>query len=232
MRFPKPLVPGVFNERPNRFLGVVDVRGNSTLCFIPNPGRMSELLYPGSDVYLLEKNYFSRRRHRKTGYDLVLVDLDGTLVSIDSRAPNTLVAEAIDENSLPMFYGMEIRKKEPLFKDSRLDFHLQGDSGSLLLEVKSCTLVEDRTGLFPDAPTKRGRRHLRTLMKALKLGRSAIMFVIQRIDADTLRPNEVTDPQFAEVLREAAGLGVEVYAYSCEVTLRSVSIFRQVDIRL
>ena len=58
------------------------------------------------------------------------------------------------------------------------------------------------------------------------------MFVIQRFDANTLRPNEETDPRFAEALREAARLGVEVYAYSCEVTLGKVSISRQVDIRL
>jgi len=191
-----------------------------------------ELLYLGSDVYLLDKNYFSRTLHRKTAYDLVLVDLDGTLVSIDSRVPNTLVSEAIEEESLPMFHGMVIRKKEPIFEDSRFDFHLQGDLGSLLLEVKSCTLVEERTGLFPDAPTKRGRRHLRALIKYLKFGRSAIMFVIQRNDADNLRPNEETDRHFAEALRQAAGLGVEVYAISCEVTLRGVSVVRQVAIRL
>jgi sugar fermentation stimulation protein A len=131
-----------------------------------------------------------------------------------------------------MFHGMRIRRREPVFEDSRLDFHLEGDSGQLLLEVKSCTLVEDRTGLFPDAPTKRGRRHIRTLMEALKLGRSAVMFVIQRVDADALRPNEETDPRFAEALREAAGLGVEVYAYSCEVSLRGVSIDKQMVIRL
>jgi len=98
--------------------------------------------------------------------------------------------------------------------------------------VKSCTLVEDGTGLFPDAPTERGRRHLRTLMEALKLGRAAVMFVIQRADADTLIPNERTDPRFAGALREAAGLGVEAYAYNCEVTLRGVSINRRVAVRL
>ncbi|MFB0557518.1 MAG: DNA/RNA nuclease SfsA, partial [Candidatus Bathyarchaeia archaeon] len=118
------MVPAVFRERPNRFLGVVDVGGEEILCFIPNPGRMEELLYPGSKVYLMEMP----SEARKTRYDLILVNLKGTLVSIDSRVPNKLVAEAIQLSNFSEFQGLRIEKKEPLFGGSRLDFLLTGDS--------------------------------------------------------------------------------------------------------
>jgi len=192
MLFGRELVPATFKARPNRFLGEVEIDGDRVLCFIPNPGRMEELLHPDANVYLLEKP----SEHRKTGFDLVLVDLCGTLVSVDSRMPNKVVAEAIETRRMPVFRGLRIAKREPVFEDSRLDFRLVDAQTSMLLEVKSCTLVRDETGLFPDAPTERGRRHLRTLVRALEVGRAAMTFLIQRSDAVSLRPNEETDPRF------------------------------------
>jgi sugar fermentation stimulation protein A len=86
--------------------------------------------------------------------------------------------------------------------------------------------------LFPDAPTKRGSRHLRTLISSLAQGRASVAFVIQRDDASTLRPNEATDPVFAETIREAERKGVEVYAYSSNVTLEGITIKKRVQVNL
>jgi sugar fermentation stimulation protein A len=220
MLFGEALKPAIFKARPNRFLGEVEIDGERALCFIPNPGRMKELLHPDAKVYVLEKT----SEHRKTSLDLVLVDLDGLLVSIDSRVPNKVVAEAIKAGNLTEFIGMRIEKKETVFEDSRLDFGLSGKSVSMLLEVKSCTLVKEGGALFPDAPTERGRRHLHTLVRALDQGRAAMLFLIQRSDAIAFGPNQETDPLFSDALREAAEDGVEVYAYSSKVTLQGVSI--------
>jgi sugar fermentation stimulation protein A len=221
-------VPGVFKVRRSRFLGEVQIEGRRSLCFIPNPGRMEELLGVNVGVYLLERH----SHDRKTCYDLVLVDLDGTLVSIDSRVPNKVVAEGIERGRLPEFQGLKIMAFEPHFLDSRLDLHLVGDSCSLMLELKSCTLVIDGIGLFPDAPTERGRRHLRALVQALETGRAAMLFLIQRADVRAFQPNEGTDPEFAAALRYAADHGVEIYAYSSDVTLQGVSISKRVPVKL
>ncbi len=228
MRFPAPLQRAKFVERPNRFLGVVQLKGRRAQCFIPNPGRMRELLYPGAEGYVLER----RTEKRKTRYNLVLVDLGGTLVSIDSLMANRVVGEAIEAGSIPEFRDLRVEKREYAYGESRLDFILRGETGQLLLEVKSCTLVRDGVGLFPDAPTARGRRHLMTLIDGLKRGRAAAFFLIQRDDAELLKPNEETDPDFASSLREARRKGVEVYAYTSEVTLDGVSIKERVPVVL
>lgn len=228
MRFPAPLQRAKFLERPNRFLGVVRLNGRNAQCFIPNPGRMKELLYPEAEVYVLER----RSEKRKTRYNLVLVGLGGTLVSIDSLMANRVVGEAIQSGSIPEFRDLRVEKREYTYGESRLDFLLRGETGQLLLEVKSCTLVRDGVGLFPDAPTARGRRHLMTLIEGLKGGRAAAFFLIQRDDAERLKPNEETDPDFAASLREARRKGVEVYAYTSEVTLDGVCIKERVPVVL
>lgn len=220
MRFSSPLIPATFRERPNRFLGHVELKGERMECFIPNPGRMRELLRPGVKVHLLEK-WGPRRRTR---YDLVLVEYDGTLVSIDSRTPNRVLREAIQAGRIPEFDGLRVERMEPTFQDSRFDLLLRGERSTLILEAKSCTLVEEGVALFPDAPTKRGTRHLKTLVKALEIGRAAIFFLIQRNDAEAFTPHEAMDPGFAEALREAASAGVEVYAYDSTVTLTGVAL--------
>ena len=228
MRYPPRLIDAKLLERPNRFLGVVDIDGGEELCFIPNPGRMHELMVPGARVYLLEK----RGEHRKTRYDMVLVDHGGVMVSVDSRLPNRLFSEAVNAGHIKEFRGYKVEKTEPAFHDSRLDLVLSDGRGQVMVETKSCTLVEDGVALFPDAPTKRGSRHMRTLVKALEMGRSAAVFVIQRGDASEFRPNDATDPEFGEALRYAAFMGVETYAYVSDVLLRGVEIREGIPLRL
>jgi sugar fermentation stimulation protein A len=228
MRFSGHLVPAVFKSRPNRFLGMALVDGVETLCFIPNPGRMQELLYCGALVYLTPVQSDTR----KTQYNLTLVDHHGVLVSIDSNVPNKLVHESVDRGIIEPFRDFRVKKAEYTFGKSRLDFLLESASGKLFLEVKSCTLIRDGVALFPDAPTKRGNRHLLTLTKSLSQGRSAVFFLIQRPDVKTFRPNFETDPVFAENLKEAHKKGVEVYAYSSRVDFEGVFLGDRVPIDL
>ena len=151
---------------------------------------MEELLYTGAKVYLLERS----SETRKTDYNLAIVDFNGTLVSIDSNLPNQIVRESIERGEIEEFKGLTIEKPEYTVDVSRIDFLLSGNSDKVLLEVKSCTLVRKKDALFPDAPTKRGSRHLQTLIKWLRRGRSAIFILIQRGDAEKFIPNESCRP--------------------------------------
>jgi sugar fermentation stimulation protein A len=227
MKHPAPPLPATLLERPNRFLGVVELEGKKVQAFIPNPGRMHELMVPGTRVYVIPKE----GDHRKTKFDLTLMEYNNTLVSIDSRLPNYMLKESIN-NGLEEFKGFHVERAEPTFHDSRLDLKLTDGTNQVLLEAKSCTLVEDGIALFPDAPTKRGARHMNTLVKALEHGRAAVCFVIQRNDAREWRPNEKMDPDFAQALRNAVENGVEAYAYTCDINLETVSIVKRVPINL
>jgi sugar fermentation stimulation protein A len=221
---------GTFLERPNRFTAVVDFDGRREQCFLPNPGRLKELLLPGARVLLLERE---GSRNRKTRYDLTLVLYRGEPISVDARLPNRLVREALEGGRLIPFHGYSRIQAEAPWGQSRVDFLLEGRGGSCLLEVKSCTLVRDGRALFPDAVTERGRRHCRELVGALQRGyRAAVLFVIQRSDASLFSPNDAADPAFGKALRHAAALGVEVFAFRCRVTERGISLGEAVEVDL
>lgn len=229
MQFP-PLVEGRFIKRLNRFAALVDVDKREYLTHVPNSGRMHELLVPGFRVLLIPAPEGSTR---KTAFDLALVDIGHTLSSADARLPNKLVAEAIREGRLPQFAEYPHVRPESTFGESRLDFFLEGPEGSCYVETKSVTLVEDGVGLFPDAPTLRGVKHLHSLMAAMDAGhRAGVMFVIQRADADAFAPHDTADPLLGETLRAAMARGVEVWAYRCRVDERSIALSDQIPVLL
>jgi sugar fermentation stimulation protein A len=228
MKYPSKPILGTLINRPNRFLGIVKVDGEEKKCFIPNPGRMHELMIPGTKVYLTKKSGINR----KTEYDLILVEINRKLVSIDSRLPNYLLKEAINENRLTEFMNYKVDRLEPQFNDSRLDLKLTRNESQLIVETKSCTLVEEKVALFPDAPTKRGARHMKTLIKALEFGEAAVCFIIQRDDADSWSPNIETDHKFAYNVIEAINSGVKAYAYTCKISLEEISLDKSIPINL
>lgn len=224
------LFPATFIERPNRFLARAKMGEQEVLAFLADPGRLKELLQPGAEIYLTPK----AGPGRKTFFDLALVRYNGVLVSVDSRLPNRIFAQAIKTGGLPEFSGYKIIKPEVKCGESRLDFLLEGEGQPpCYVEVKSVTLVVEGEARFPDAPTLRGARHLEELANLRKQGcRAAVVFLIQREDVLCFAPNEETDPHFAATLRKVVGQGVEAIAYRCKVDFNGVGIIGPVEVKL
>ena len=219
------IVRGRFLSRPNRFIALVDIDGAETVCHVKNTGRCRELLVPGAEVYLVP----GTAPGRKTPYDLVAVDKSGVLINMDAQAPNRVFAEfarTFDPQALSVC-------PEFRFGDSRLDFCLERSDGLHLVEVKGVTLESGGHARFPDAPTERGVKHLRELMRAVEQGhRATAFFVVQMAQVTDFAPNDDTHPAFGAALRQAAAAGVQVAAYACRVTPDTMSIDRPVPVIL
>jgi sugar fermentation stimulation protein A len=221
------LVEGRFVARLNRFLALVSVDGEEHGVHVANSGRMRELFTPNARVWVKPVP----GGHRKTRFDLALVEADGVRVSADARLPNALVAEAAASGALPQFAEYPDITREATLGDSRLDLLFQGPPGRCYVEVKSVTLVEQGVGLFPDSPTLRGVKHLKSLIGAVQAGhRAAVIFVVQRPDAAAAAINEPADPLLGETFKKAVSSGVESYAYNCSVTQREVRLDRRIPI--
>ncbi len=227
MFLPQPLLKAAFKGRLNRFLGLGELNGGEVEVYIPNPGRLQELLIPGATIYIHE----NPKPGRKTRFDLVLVKADSVLVSIDSRIPNRLFEEALRQGTLKGFEDFHLEEREFRLDDSRIDFLLGGPKPRLV-EVKSCTLVEEGCALFPDAPTERGRRHLWHLTHRPRGFEAAVVFMVQRGDAVKFKPNSRLDPEFAAALGEAYKSGVNIHAYRCHVDLKSIQVVGEIPVEI
>ena len=75
---------GRFRERPNRFIAYVEIDGKQETVHVKNTGRCRELLIPGVTVYVQH----SDNPGRKTVWDLIAAEKNGSIVNMDSQAPN------------------------------------------------------------------------------------------------------------------------------------------------
>ena len=203
-------IPAIFLSRPNRFIARVDLDGREETVHVKNTGRCRELLVPGAKVILCP----GTNPARKTKYDLAAVYKGNNLINMDSQAPNAAAPALLER----LFPGLAIFP-ERTFGRSRFDFYLEGEARRVFVEVKGVTLENDGVARFPDSPTERGRRHLEELALAAEAGFEAyVLFLVQMKGCRVFRPNEETDPAFADALRRVARAGVGILCYDCLVT--------------
>lgn len=218
--------PGIFRERPNRFIAHVEIDGQLETVHVKNTGRCRELLVPGAEVFCQRFDSTAR----KTQYDLICVRKGPYLINMDSQAPNAAVKEWLLSGGLGPITDL---RPETVHGDSRFDFSFQKDGKPCFLEVKGVTLEEQGICAFPDAPTQRGAKHLRGLQRAAQEGFGAyVLFVIQMKPVRFLHPNDATDPDFGSALRQAAAAGVRVLAVDCFVSPAEMRIADFVEVRL
>ena len=221
------IVEGRFQERPNRFVAKVELDGRVETVHVKNTGRCRELLVKGAKVYL-EK---SPNRERATAYDLVAVEKGDRVINMDSQAPNKAVGEWLRGGGL--FSDVSLVRPETKFGNSRFDFYVETGAEKIFIEVKGVTLEEDGVVRFPDAPSDRAVKHVGELIAAKRQGyRVFVLFVIQMEGVEYFTPNRDTHPEFADALCEAVEAGVEVLAYDCLVTPRTMEINRPVQVVL
>lgn len=227
--FTPALLEACFIKRVSRFSARVLIAGAEQLAHVPNSGRMRELLTEGAKVYVQLQDL----PHRTTKYDLVAVEYQGILVSIDSRIPNKIMPTIITTGVLKEMSAVEQYRGEVKLGQSRLDYWVKTGDQEWYIETKSVTLVEAGEARFPDAPTERGSRHLLELAQWVQLGgQAAAIFIIQRQDARYFRPNDETDAFFGQTLRQVAKQGVMVKAYTCQVSHQGVKLCGEIPIQL
>jgi sugar fermentation stimulation protein A len=226
----------------------VETGNRTVVCHVKNTGRCRELLIPGVTV-ILEFHPDAVLSGRKTEYDLIGVYKNGLLINMDSQAPNKAAWEWLvslgggqytEKNHYPLgsYVPFDIRR-EVTHGDSRFDlaFSLRNRDTKAVspafMEVKGVTLEENGLALFPDAPTKRGIKHLKGLIRAHEEGYEAyVLFVIQMKGILGFTPNDITHPAFGETLRQAREAGVHVLAYDCLVNPDTMTVDSPVKVML
>lgn len=225
--FNKNRVEGKFIRRINRFIAEVKINRQVKLVHVPNTGRMKELLVKDAVVQLK----YHPAPHKKTEYSLISVEKDGIFVCVDSRVANQLFFDYLDTGQVDDFNNIKDLKREVKFGNSRFDIGFIQNNHHVLIEVKSVNLVKGHKAMFPDAPTSRGNKHIRELIKAKEQGiKAGVAFIIQRPDATIFLPHWEMDPDFSKSLVEANSKGVLIKAFTCEVDKDNIEINKEIPI--
>lgn len=213
--FPDGCLAARFVRRVKRFSVENDADGEAVWAHTNNSGSMLGLLRPGARTLLSP----AANPARKLKWTLETITLDGTAVGVNTLTPNRLLRAAHEAGRLPGTRGYTAYRAEAKIGDSRLDARLEGPDGTLYVEAKNVSLVEDGVAAFPDAVTVRGQKHLRELMTLAAQGvRVASFYLVQRDDCDCFGPADYVDPAFAELFWQARDAGVEVWPYLARVS--------------
>jgi sugar fermentation stimulation protein A len=221
-------------RRYKRFLA--DIRlddGSQLTVHCPNPGSMRGTQAPGSAVRCSTHD----DPKRKLRHTLEMIRVGRSWVGLHAVKANAVARRVLESNAYTPFtdYG-KIEREVSVSEGSRFDFRLTEHptrDEPCWVEVKSVTLCDDRRARFPDAVTTRGRRHLEHLMRRRQKGeRAALLYIVQRADADSVAPADDIDPEYAATLREAARAGVEIHALGGRVLADRIRLERTLPVLL
>ena len=216
-----------FLAREKKFIVHARVDSLVVSAFLSQTGRLTEILRPGTSIIM-------RRTSGKVKFPFeVLVAQDGeTHVVIDSRVPNLIAGEALEAHLIKPLSPYTRVLRERWVGDHRIDFLLDGPSPNYL-EVKGCTLKVGSSALYPDAPTERGREHLRMLAHLQGRGISTtLLFMAMRPDVTSFGVNSAMDPEFGELLRRNMAAGTQVISYSTIFSKGQVKLYRRLRLAL
>lgn len=231
--YPKGLILGKFLERPNRFIirCSLEETGEIVEAHLADSGRLKEMLIPGKDVFLLKNN----NPNRKTKYSAVIIEReDGNgWVSINAQLPNQLARLGVEGQLIDGLRGWKYVRSEYKKGNSRWDLLLENEAGGkMVVEVKGASLVVEGMGMFPDAVTSRGAKHVLELAEIAKEPgwEAALLFVAQRDDITKLRPAAHIDPAFAEAMKVAKVAGIRLLGIRCHVSPEGVMLLGVIDV--
>ena len=198
---------GRFIKRENRFLGRIVIEGKERSCYIADTGRLRDILVRGREIWVVKN-----REGLKTDYTLITVNVEGEWVLVNTSLHSTIAYRAIEKGVLG-FIPKRV-EREVKFKNSRFDFLVDNNT---FVELKGCNLVKGDVGYFPDAPTKRGVKHLRELIEAKEMGYNAVILIMAVRDCKYFLPNREMDREFSEMFYRALEKGVDFRGFKIKV---------------
>lgn len=233
MKFKEKLIKGTILKRYKRFLTDIELEnGEIIVAHSANTGSMKTCWEPGWPVLL---SYHDNPK-RKLKYSLEMTHNKKSWICVNTSLPNHLAKEAIENGTIKELQGYQNLRMEVKTGKSRIDIKLDnGSDDECFVEVKNVTLISDdqQTALFPDAVSTRGQKHLKELIELRLNGiRSCMLFVINREDVTQFSPAKAIDPEYAQLLKEAKKVGVEILAYQAELGPKEIKLKKPLRIVL
>ncbi len=118
--FPKT-VKGIYKDRPNRFIVECIVYNRPTRAYLPNPGRLWELFFPGVVLYLVRHD---ASYEGSTDYTVVAVERDGLPIMLHTHVNNLVARQLIEQGRITGLENSSVIKPEVAIGNSRFDFLL------------------------------------------------------------------------------------------------------------
>ena len=190
-----------FLERKNRFVGIWLLDWKEIQFHIWDTGRLQELLFLNNEI-LIQKMPVDWRK-----YPFSLISAKGLqwdFILLNSLLHSALIREYLQKQNISY-------KPEVEVWNSKIDFYIEKQ---WFVEIKGCSLIKainwEFVGMFPDAPTTRGQKHLQELINLVKQNKQAQIWFLLTNNVNKFKPNIDTDPLFSKLFYEFLHCGWKV----------------------
>ena len=146
---------------------------------------------------------------------------------------NKIAHHGLENNLIKELKDNDLIKPEVFFnKETRFDFLLEKKKQKIFVEVKNVTLFRDKQiSEFPDAPTSRGTKHIKTLIDASKKGfKSYVLFLVQIENMKYFKIAKDIDTEYYKNYLIAKKAGVNFLAYRCNISSKKIFIEKKIKI--
>ncbi|QLB15796.1 sugar fermentation stimulation protein SfsA [Mannheimia granulomatis] len=221
MQFPN-LSKGILLRRYKRFLADIQLPdGKQITLHCPNTGAMTGCANTGDTVWFSTSSN-PKRKYAHT-WELTQTQA-GHFICVNTLRANQLVQEALEHQWIKELstYAEILPEQKYGTENSRVDFLLKSDRlQDCFVEVKSTTLLtENGVGMFPDAKTERGQKHLRELTLIAEQGSQAVIFfAILHTGIERFEVAKQIDPKYAQLFEIAKSQNVQALAYKMEILM-------------
>lgn len=235
MQFDPELEEGRLVKRYKRFFADIECAdGSIVTAHCANTGSMLNCMAEGARVWFSRND--DPKRKLKATWELVETP-HGRIACINTGRANRLIEEALQAGVITELAGFTQLRREVKYgeENSRADFCLMFDQRQVFVEVKSVTLgfADTDTAAFPDAVSTRGAKHLRELTALAEMGQRAVLIYCVNLSGITaVRAAQEIDPEYAAALAEAKTAGVEVLAYSTQITPAGIEVTQRLAVEL
>lgn len=231
LRFQPALQKARFLRRYKRFFADVELGcGTVVTAHCPNTGSMRHCFEEAGEVWVSAND----NPARKLRFTWELSCCRGHVIGVNTGRANHLVREAIAIGLIDgLGDGTSVRAEVPV-AGSRIDFLASLAGCDTYIEVKSVTLCESNgKGLFPDAITTRGTRHLDVLRTICESGGNAtLVFCVQHSGIRTVAPAYHIDAAYGRAFDAAVAAGVKVIALGARLSADEVYLDRHLPVDL
>ncbi len=229
MEFTNTLIKGKLVKRYKRFFADIKVNNEILTAHCPNTGSMMGLLDKNNEVWISKND----NPKRKLKYTLEIIKVKKNLVGVNTHLANKIVAEGLKNNSFKEFNNLKDIQPEKFYnKETRFDFLVNKSNKKIFIEVKNVTLFRNNeVSEFPDAPTSRGTKHIKTLINASKKGFiSYVLFLVQIENMKYFKIAKDIDKYYYENYLIAKKSGVRFLAYKCKIDHKQIKIDKKIKI--
>lgn len=219
-----PLSSGILLRRYKRFLADVQLpNGEQITLHCPNTGAMTGCANAGDTVWFSTSDNL-KRKYAHT-WELTQTQT-GDFICVNTLRANQLVQEALENSRIAELsaYSEIFPEQKYGSENSRIDFLLKSDRlPDCFVEVKSTTfLTKNGVGMFPDAKTERGQKHLRELTQIAEQGQQAVIFfTILHTGIQRFEVAREIDAKYAELFELAKQKQVKVLAYKMDLVVEN-----------